>query len=176
MKMDAGMDTGAILTQEKTPIHHDDDSQTLHDRLAQIGAALLVKTIPDYVSGKIQPHAQPAEDVSYAPKIRKSDGAIDWTQPARAIWNRVRALVPWPGAFTHLTGPQPSALLKILAAEVVNVSGAPGEILRADSTGIFVGCGAEALCVRTLQREGGRRLNAREFLAGHPIQPGQKLG
>src|SRR4051812_10388833 len=102
MKMDVGLDTGDILTQDRTPIDASDNSQTLHDRLATLGADLLVRTIPQYVSGAIQPHPQPAEGVTHASKIKKSDGEIDWTQPAQVIWNRIRALVPWPGAFTHL--------------------------------------------------------------------------
>jgi methionyl-tRNA formyltransferase len=175
MKMDVGMDTGGILAQEKTPIESGDNSQTLHDRLARIGARLLVRTIPGYVAGKIQPRQQPNEGVSHAAKIKKQDGQIDWAQPAHAIWNRVRGLMPWPGAFTHLPAqPQPQ-LLKIWEAEPVETAGTPGAILQADKAGIVIGCGAGSLRVLTLQREGGRRLNAREFLAGHPLMPGQKL-
>jgi len=175
MKMDVGMDTGDILTQQKTSILVEDTSETLHDRLARLGAALLVQTIPDFVAGKIQPRPQPAEGVSYAPKIKKQDGLIDWTQPARVIWNRVRALVPWPVAFTHLPAqPQPH-LLKIWQASVAEGTGPPGEILRADKTGIVVGCGVGALQILVLQREGGKRLNPQQFLAGHPLKPGDLL-
>jgi methionyl-tRNA formyltransferase len=176
MKMDAGLDTGDILTQAETPIHPEDTSVTLHARLAALGAELLVRTIPDYVAGKVISRPQPAEGVSHAPKIKKQDGHIDWNQPARSIWNRVRGLVPWPGAFSFLPGqPQPH-LLKIWQAEPVQSAGPPGEILQADKTGILVGCGRDALRIMVLQREGGRRLTAREFLAGHPLLPGQKLG
>jgi methionyl-tRNA formyltransferase len=176
MKMDAGLDTGAILAQAKTPIHPGDNSETLHDRLARLGAELLIKTIPEYVAGRVPPRPQPAEGISHASKIRKQDGRIDWTQPARVIWNRVRGLMPWPGAFSYLPGqPQPH-LLKIWQAEVVERSGSAGEILQADKTGIVIGCGRDALRVIALQREGGRRLPAQEFLAGHPLLPGQKLG
>jgi methionyl-tRNA formyltransferase len=175
MKMDAGMDTGAILTQEKTPIAPADNSQILHDRLAQIGAALLVRTIPEYIAGKIQPQPQPVEGVSYAAKIKKQDGEIDWTQSARAIGNRVRALTPWPGAFTHLPAHPQSQLLKIWEAEPVETSGTPGEILKADKSGIVIGCGEGSLRVRTLQREGGRRMSAAEFLVGHPLTLGTRL-
>jgi methionyl-tRNA formyltransferase len=101
-KMDAGLDTGQIISQASTPILHEDNSQTLHDRLAQLGAELLVETIPDYVAGKIQPKPQPAEGMSYAAKIKKEDGKIDWNQPAEKILNRLRAFTPWPGAFTFL--------------------------------------------------------------------------
>jgi methionyl-tRNA formyltransferase len=175
MKMDVGMDTGDILAQEKTPISPGDNSHILHDRLAQIGARLLVQTIPDYVAGKIQPRPQPAEGASHAAKIKKQDGQIDWTQSAEAIWNRIRALTPWPGAFTHLPAqPQPQ-LLKIWEAEPQANRGTPGEILQADKAGLIIGCGTGSLRVTTLQREGGRRLSAAEFLLGHPLIPGQKL-
>lgn len=174
MKMDAGLDTGPILAQEKTPIHHDDNSQTLHDRLGQMGADLLVKTIPGFAAGKIQPRPQPAAGASYAPKIKKQDGEIDWRQPARAIWNRVRAMTPWPGAFTHLPGP-PSHLLKIWESEISECAGEAGKILQADKNGVVVACGSGALQIVCLQREGGRRMSAAEFLAGHPLKPGQKF-
>ncbi len=174
MKMDAGLDTGDILAQEPTAIQAQDTSETLHDRLAKMGADLLARTIPDYAAGKIQPRPQPAHGVSYAPKIKKHDGQIDWRQPARAIWNRVRGLVPWPGAFTHL--PEQPRLLKLWQAEVLEQRGPPGQILQADKTGIIVGCGAGALRILALQREGGRRLSAAEFLAGHPMKPGDRLG
>src|SRR5882724_9683274 len=160
MKMDVGMDTGDILTQEKTPISLEDTSETLHDRLAQIGARLLVQTIPDCIAGKIQPRPQPTEGVSHAPKIKKQDGLVDWTQPARAIWNRVRGLLPWPGAFTHLSEQSQQHLLKIWRAEIVELSGPPGTILQADKTGVVVSCGRDALRILVLQREGSRRLAA----------------
>jgi methionyl-tRNA formyltransferase len=175
MKMDAGMDTGAILTQEKTPIQETDNAQSLHDRLATIGAQLLVRTIPDHVAGRVQPRPQPAEGVSYAPKIKKRDGEIDWTQPARAIWDRVRGLVPWPGAYTHVPAEPKPYLLKIWEAEVTAATGSPGDILTADKSGIVVGCGQNALRIRQLQLEGGKRLNAQQFLAGHQLTPGQSL-
>ena len=176
MKMDAGLDTGDILTQANTPISPEDTSETLHDRLARLGAELLVRTLPDYVAGKLVPVAQPAEGVSYAPKIKKQDGHIDWNQAARAIWNRVRGLAPWPGAFSYLPSQPHPLLLKIWQAEPVEQTGPPGAILQADKTGIVVGCAHHALRIQFLQREGGRRLSAQEFLAGHPLLPGQKLG
>jgi len=175
MKMDAGMDTGAILTQEKTLIHEGDDGQSLHDRLATIGAELLVRMIPDYVAGKIAARSQPAEGVSYAPKIKKQDGEIDWTKPARVVWNRVRGLVPWPGAYTHVSAEPKPYLLKIWEAEAVREIGSPGQLLRADKSGIVVGCGQESLRIRQLQLEGGKRVNAQQFLSGHPLGPGQVL-
>ena len=175
MKMDVGMDTGPILAQETTPILPTDTAQTLHDRLAELGAQLLVRTIPAYVSGQIAPRPQPPEGVSYAPKIKKEDGEINWNEPARAVWNQVRGLVPWPGAFTHLVNS--GSLLKIWLAEVTeSLPLPPGRILQADKSGIVVACGRDALRILSLQREGGRRLSARDFLAGSPLAPGQLLG
>jgi methionyl-tRNA formyltransferase len=175
MKMDAGLDTGEIISQARTPVLPEDNSQTLHDRLAQLGAELLVETIPDYVAGKILPKPQPAEGASYAAKIKKEDGKIDWNEPAEKILNRLRAFTPWPGAFTFLQAEPKPQLLKIWKVEVVENSGRAGEILSADKTGIMVGCGKNALRILELQREGGRRMTVQEFLAGNPLKAGEKF-
>jgi methionyl-tRNA formyltransferase len=175
MKMDAGLDTGPIISQRRTPILPEDNSQKLHDRLARLGAELLMESIPDFVAGKIQPQPQPVEDASHAPKIKKEDGRIDWDLPAKTIWNRLRAFTPWPGAFTFLAGEPKPHLLKIWKAGTVEQSGRTGEILSADKTGIIVGCGENALRILELQREGGRRMHAAEFLAGHALKAGDKF-
>ncbi len=175
MKMDAGLDTGPVLSIRPTPILPTDDSQTLHDRLARLGADLLVETIPGYVSGKIQPQPQPPEGVTYAAKIKKEDGRIDWNLPARKTWNRLRAFTPWPGGFTLLPGETRLQLLKVWKAEVVEQSGKAGEILAADKTGITVACGQDALLIKELQREGGKRLTAEHFLSGYPLSVGMKF-
>lgn len=177
MQMDAGLDTGPMLTRVTTPIAPSDNAATLHDRLAALGADLLVKTIPDYVAGNIAPQPQPAAGATYARKITKEDGRLDWTQPARALWCRLRAFTPWPGAFTLQPAEPKPRLLKLWAAEVEpTLVGQPGEILRADKTGLVVGCGQQALRILELQREGGRRLAVPEFLAGLPLKPGDILG
>jgi len=176
MKMDAGLDTGDIVSEERTPIASDDNAQTLHDRLAQFGGALLVRTIPDYVGGKIVPHPQPAESVTYARKITKEDGRLDWSQPAIVLWNRVRGLAPWPGTFTLVRRKNGTVLLKILRAELAEGTGAPGEILAAEQAGVVVACGEGALRITELQREGGKRLSAGQFLAGFPLRAGERLG
>ena len=176
MKMDAGLDTGAMLATTATAIAEDDNAQTLHDRLALLGAELLVQTIPEHVAGRIIPQPQPAEGVTYARKISKEDGALDWSQPARSLWNRLRAFTPWPGAFTFLPGEARPLLVKIWRAEVDSAhSGPPGEVLAADRQGVVVACGEHSLRVHELQREGGRRLGAQEFLSGHPLRPGQRF-
>ena len=196
MKMDAGMDTGEILTQRATPIAAEDNGATLQDRLAQMGAELLARTIPEFVAGKIQPRPQDNALATHAPKIKKEDGQIDWRQPATTIWNRLRAFTPWPGAFTFMFGVPPSGgttsspappeggtpnaspshLLKIWEAQTTDMHGEPGKILIAGKSGIIVGCGEGALKILLLQREGGRRMSAGEFLAGHQLPLGQRLG
>ena len=172
MKMDAGLDTGPMVATRRTAIVPADDSQILHDRLAQLGAELLVETIPDYVSGKIQPQSQPAEGSTYAAKIKKEDGQIDWNLTAKQVWNRLRAFTPWPGAFTHLTVAPKPQLLKIWKLEVVERSGQPGEVLSAGKDGIIVACGQDAVRILELQLEGGKRLTAGQFLTGHPLKAG----
>jgi methionyl-tRNA formyltransferase len=176
MKMDAGLDTGPVLSMRRTPILPTDDSQILHDRLAQLGAELLAETIPDYIAGKILPQPQPTEGSTYAAKIKKEDGQIDWNLPAQQICNRLRAFTPWPGAFTFLPAEPKPQLLKIWKAEVIEKSGKAGEILSADKTGIVVGCGEGALRILELQREGAKRLPAEQFLSGFPVKTGWWLG
>jgi len=197
MKMDVGLDTGEIISQARTPILPEDNSQSLHDRLAQLGAELLAQTIPDFAAGKIQPQPQSPEGASYAAKIKKEHGKIDWNEPAEKILNRLRAFMPWPGAFTFFGGetepqiirattnpkkslpiiipPRPPQLLKIWKAEIVARPGMAGEILSADKNGIVVACGKNALRILELQRESGRRMSAAEFLAGNSLKAGEKF-
>lgn len=174
MKMDAGMDTGDIIECERTAIGASDNAQTLHDRLASLGANLLVRTIPPYVSREISARPQPAEGIVHAPKIQKEFGRIDWSLPSIALWNRFRGLTPWPGLFTSFGSPP--RMLKVWQLEVSEAAGKPGEVLRADRTGVLVGCGLGSLNLQSLQLEGGRRLTAAEFLAGHPITESTILG
>jgi methionyl-tRNA formyltransferase len=176
MKMDAGLDTGAILSQQAIPILPSDTAQTLHDRLAQLGAELLVQTIPGYIAGRVLPKPQPAEGHCYARKITKDDGRLQWQKPARELWNQVRAFNPWPGSFTQLSGGAAPIMLKVWSADLVETDSAePGMVTQASADGIVVGCGSGALKVTELQREGKRRLKAADFLAGTPIAPGQHL-
>jgi methionyl-tRNA formyltransferase len=177
MKMDAGLDTGDILTQTETPIRAEDNAQTLHDRLAQLGAELLVRTIPDLAAGKVTPQPQNPDHASYARKITKEDGHLDWKQPARVLWNRIRAFTPWPGAFTFLPAEgKRGAMLKVWSAQIEpDRSGAPGEILQADKAGLVIACGQQSLRVLELQREGARRMRPHEFLIGYPLTSGQRL-
>lgn len=177
MKMDAGLDTGDIVSEARTPISAGDNGQTLHDRLAVMGAALLAKTIPEYVDGLIVPKPQPAEGSTYARKMVKKDGLIDWSRSAREIFNRVRGFTPWPGAFTHLPDVNKPKLLKIWKVEMLDQPlGNPGEILGADRDQLVIGCGSGAIRVLELQKEGSRRMTTQEFLPGAGLVPGQILG
>jgi methionyl-tRNA formyltransferase len=197
MKIVPELDAGDIVSTATTPITDEDDAQTLHDRLASLGAELLVNTLPGYVTGQIIPTPQPAAGVVQARKIRKEDGCVDWTRSAPEIWNQVRGLVPWPGAFTHLpvvdvpqaglgaptsssaSGPdrgRHGPLLKLWIVRVETGQGKPGTVLSAGAEGIVVGCGTGALRILELQREGGRRMASAEFLAGHSVKPGDRLG
>jgi methionyl-tRNA formyltransferase len=177
MLMDAGLDTGPMLTQQTTPIAPDDNAQTLHDRLAQLGAELLVQTIPEYITGRISPQAQPAVGATHCAKIKKQDGQLDWSQPARTLWNRLRAFTPWPGVFTHLCKDGGATkLLKVWRMEITEQRGAPGEVLAADKAGLVIACGQGALRILEVQPEGARRMTAAEFLVGHPLPVGQRLG
>jgi methionyl-tRNA formyltransferase len=175
MKMDAGLDTGEIISQARTPILPADNSQTLHDRLAQLGANLLVETIPDFIAGKIEAQPQNDSKATHTAKIKKEDGRIDWNEPAEKIWNRLRAFTPWPGAFTFLKTETKPQLLKIWKAEISEKSGGAGDVLSAGKNGITVACGKNALRILELQREGGRRLDAQEFLSGFPLEAGRRF-
>lgn len=170
MRMEAGLDTGPILSIARTPITAADTGQALHDRLAELGARLLLDTIPGYVAGEIQPQLQPAEGVTYARKITRDDGRLDWKQPALTLWNRLRAFTPWPGAFCLLPAEPRPKLLKVHAAQPVAGSGEPGVVLAADKTGLVVVCGDGALRLTEVQPEGGKRMTAEQFLAGHRVE------
>jgi methionyl-tRNA formyltransferase len=177
MKMDAGLDTGDILTQRAIPIRPEDNAQIVHDRLAALGAELLIETIPSYVSGKINPRPQPAQGLSYARKITREDGYLAWEDAAGKLINRIRAFTPWPGTFTSYAERGSQKLLKIWEARVVDQSSpTAGEVLQADKHGIVVACGAGALNLLIVQPEGGRRMTAQEFLSGRDLKPGDKLG
>jgi methionyl-tRNA formyltransferase len=176
MKMDAGMDTGDIVAVERTSIVPDDDAQSVHDRLGDIGARLLVATLPDYVAGRILPRAQTESLATHARKISKEDGRLDWSQSATELWNQIRALTPWPGTFCQWSQDEQPTRLKILRAEPVDGPAiAPGQVMKADREGLIVTCGEGCLRILELQKQGGRRLPVRDFLAGNRLTPGTRL-
>jgi len=178
MKMAEKLDTGDILAQRATAIAAGDTAATLGERLAQLGAQLLAETLAQCVNNTITARPQIEAQATSARKITREDGRLDWSQPARSLWNRVRALVPWPGAFTFLPGGAKLRTVKIWRASVEESrAGAPGEVAQADKAGIVVACGGGGgLRIHELQLEGGRRLTAAEFLTGHLLPPGGRLG
>lgn len=172
MKMDAGLDTGPMLAQSAIPITEDDDAGTLHDRLAALGAEMIVAALSAVETGRVTYTPQPATGVSYARKIDKSELTINWSRPAPELARVVRAFRPAPGASSTLAG----ATLKIWEAHVAEGSGEPGRTLAADSHGIVIACGRGALAVTQLQRAGGKRLSAGDFLRGHAVMRGTLFG
>ncbi len=171
MRMDAGLDTGPTLAQERVAISSDDDAQTLHDRLAALGARMIVAALEDAAAGRARAVPQPAAGVTYARKIEKREAAIDWRRPAAEIERAVRALRPAPGAVALLRG-EP---VKIWRAQVRAGHGDAGSVLAADDAGVLVACGDQALLATELQRAGGKRLGAAQFLRGCAIARGERL-
>ena len=166
MQMDAGLDTGAILRSRAIAIAPDDTAATLQDKLALLGADLIVEVLPQLAS--MVPTAQPNTGVSYAAKIGRAEAALDWRRPAPELERRVRAFNPFPAAAATLAGTP----LKIWGAAVAKGDGEPGRVLAADEQGIVVACGEAALCLRELQKAGGRRLPTKDFLRGFAVRPG----
>lgn len=172
MMMDVGLDTGDMLLKRATPIDPDEDTQSLHDRMSQLGAELLAETLDRLAAGELVPEKQDDSLTCYAPMMKKEDGVIDWNRDARSIKNQVRGMTPWPGAYSTLDG----KLLKVYRVQTGSGSGTPGEIVSAGRDGVEVACGAGSLLIRELQLEGKKRLSAADFLAGYKLQPGALLG
>ena len=172
MQMDAGLDTGDMLVKRAIPVDPDEDAQSLHDRLSQLGGETIDETLDLLLAGRLVREKQDDSLTCYAPMLKKEDGLIDWTREAARIKNQVRGLTPWPGAYTFLEG----KTLKIGRVSVEAESGAPGEILRAGKDGIVVACGTGSIRIGELQLEGRKRLGAAEFLAGCRLEPGTRLG
>ena len=172
MMTDKGMDTGDILLQRQTPIAQEDTVESLTERLSRIGAELLIETIRRVERGDCPRARQDERLMSYYPLLKKEMGEIDWTLPARALVNRVRGLTPWPGVYTDMNGD----MLKIHRAEAVDGSGAPGDILAANARdGLIVAAGEGALQIIDLQAQGGKRMNAADYLRGHAL-PVKRFG
>jgi methionyl-tRNA formyltransferase len=169
MQMDAGLDTGAMLLAEATPIAPDDTAATLQSRLAGIGAELVVRTLEALASGPLAGRAQPEQGVTYAHKIGKAEAAIDWRGSADAIERRLRAFDPFPGARGVLDGETITCWRGHLRP---GAGGVPGQVLGFDAGALIVACGEGSLALTELQRAGGRRLPAAEFLRGHAPRVG----
>lgn len=171
MRMDAGLDTGPVLAHSSVAIEAHDDAQTLHDKLAALGARMIVSALVDAAAGHARAVPQSESGVTYARKIEKQETGIDWRASAAEVERLVRALRPTPGAATHLHG----ETLKIWRSHAEDTSGAPGTVLESGPGGIVIACGMGALRIVELQRAGGKRLAADAFLRGCPIPAGERL-
>ena len=175
MQMDAGLDTGDMLLVLPCEITPADTTAALHDRLAALGGEAIVQALASLDSLPHQP--QPAEGVNYAHKIDKAEAALDWGLSAEVLARRIRAFDPFPGMTVPLTTEAGSETLKIwqAVAEPLARHAEPCTVLSADASGVRVACGAGQLCLTQLQRPGGKRLSAADFLRGCPLQAGQRL-
>ena len=162
MYMDEGLDTGDILLQRNVEILPNDTGGSLHDRLAQIAPEALLESLRLVAAGNAPRIPQDNARATYAPKLKREHGLIDWSESAEAIERKIRAYNPWPGAFMKVDRQN----LKVFSASVVDLNGQPGEVLRSDED-LIVGTGKDALSLAEVQLEGKRRMSAAEFLRGH---------
>jgi len=174
MLMDEGMDTGAILLQEKLTIMPDDTAGTLAPRLAELGGWLLVETIAQLKAGTLTPKKQDDGQATMAPLLKKEDGLIDWTMKARALADRVRGLSPWPGAYTFFGEERWNIWKAVSTAEVTSEK--PGTIVSVSKQSILVAAGEGMLDLREIQTANSRRMPVSQFLAGHKVTAGIQLG
>ncbi len=173
MLMDEGLDTGDILLQREVEITDEDDALSLSERLSLVGAELLIETLKGLRAGEITPMPQVGEP-TYAPPLRKEEGLIDWSMPARVIFNRIRGLYPWPCAYTFING----KVLKILKAEVLKGEGPPGKIVRREKGELVVATPEGLLRIIRLQMEGRRPMETKAFLQGlgRELKEGDRFG
>lgn len=172
MQMDAGLDTGDMLMAHELPIVASDTSSSLHDRLAVLGGRLMVLALEQAAAGRLKPVKQPVDGVTYAHKIEKAEAPIDWTQPATQIVQRVRAFNPFPGASAILNGEAIKIWSAVVGKDVPTSGIEGGTILAASNEGIDVATNNSVVTLTELQRPGGKRLAAGDFLRGFALQPG----
>ncbi len=165
MGVEAGLDTGPMLLAAAIDIDAQDSAGSLHDRLAALGGKLVVEALARF--DELVPVVQPEAGVTYAGKIDKAEARLDWNQPAAILARKLRAFNPFPGAVVMLAG-EP---VKVWCGDAVAAGGRPGQVLAADTTGIVVACGEGALRLTELQKPGGRRVTAADFLHGNPLRP-----
>ena len=168
MQMEAGLDTGPVLLREAFPIAADDTTSSLHDRLATLGARLIVEAL---AALPLPAETQPAEGVTYAHKIEKAEALIDWRRSADELDRHIRAFNPFPGAQARFAG----QTVKLWQASPLEVNGEFGRILVVDRKQVVVACGEGALAITEMQKAGGKRLPVQQFLAGHPLQVGDRF-
>jgi methionyl-tRNA formyltransferase len=169
MRMEEGLDTGPVLATAETPIEAEDNTATLHDRLAGLGAALLIETLEKVERGEARETPQNEVGVTYAHKITPAEARIDWTRPAREVDCAIRGLSPHPGAWFELDG----ARIKVLHSRLGLGDGAPGEALDDE---LLIACGSGAVRLLTVQREGRGPLATEAYLRGAPVTAGTLLG
>jgi len=172
MQMDAGLDTGPMLSQHRLTIMQDDDTQSLHDRLAALGGEAIVGALAEVAAGRARAMPQPGSGATYARKIAKPESDLDWTRPCAELERTVRALRPSPGARLQTHG----EIIKVWRACCVARTGTPGAVLESGGNGILIACGEGALLITELQRAGGNRLAAADFLRGFALTSGEQLG
>lgn len=172
MQMDAGLDTGDMCVIERLPIAPNDTTASLHDKLAALGGRLIVEALEMAACGGLNRTPQPVDGVTYAHKIDKAESLIDWTESAEVIARRLRAFNPFPGGATSLG----SEAIKVWEAQAEPGVGTPGIVLAADAGGVRVACGNGVLNMTLLQRAGGKRLAAGDFLRGFEVPAGAALG
>lgn len=168
MQMEAGLDTGPVLLRGAFPIEATETTATLHGRLAELGASLAVEALAKL---PLPATAQPAEGVTYAHKIEKAEALVDWRKSAAELDRHIRAFNPFPGAQALLRG----QTVKLWQAAPVSAQGEIGQILQVDRKAIVVACGSGALAISELQKAGGKRLPVQQFLAGNPLQVGDRF-
>jgi methionyl-tRNA formyltransferase len=174
IRMDEGMDTGDILLAEEVEIGDDDTAQSLNDKLARVGANLIIKAMDQLKSGTLRPTPQEHREATSAPLLKKEDGLIDWGRDARDIFNRIRGFNPWPGAFTYLRGLR----FKIFRGKIITgeVRERAGKVVQCGPEGVKVTTGKDYLLIKEVQLEGRKRMSICEFLIGNEIPPGTQMG
>ena len=172
MRMDEGLDTGPVCMAERTPIGPDETAGELHDRLAPLGAALMVRALSALEAGRLEGTPQPAEGVTYAAKLTNAETRIDWSHPAKAVHDHVRGLSPIPGAFCEIERGGKVERLKVLRTALVDGAGAPGTAL---DDALTIACGEGAVRLVAVQRAGKGPMAAADFLRGTPVVAGTRL-
>ena len=178
MKMDKGLDTGPVLAQRSIPIKANDTTGSLFDKIADLGAEILIPTLKDYIAGKIKPAPQDDSKANYVGRIKKADGQISWNKPAIEIERFVRAMTPWPGAQAQVE----SKKLKVKSLKILKVRGLPlninkykpGEMFEHEN-GLAVQCGTDALIIEKIQLEGKKSCCGTDFIKGHKNYIGKTL-
>jgi len=175
------MDAGDILGQVATPIDRDETAGDLHDRLAELGARLVTEVVRDIDLDEVERRRQNETQVTLAPRLTKRDGGVDWDRPAGDVYNHLRGVTPWPGAFTFLPPPtQSKRPVRVVVDRAARSDAAarkaePGEVLAAGPDGIDVACAKGAVRIRELTPAGKRRMTAEDFLHGHPLEAGERF-